>query len=279
MEWLKDRLRKVLGSYLYKSAYNRAFFTLGGLVVKELRVVFRQFFTWRYPIRSVFRVTGTAFSALLRLILGRSLKYSFSFTGEDRIIEGIIKPLITEEGFYVDVGCNHPVFLSNTYLFYRRGWKGICVDPNQDLIDTFALFRPRDVAVCALVSDSVQERDFYLLQNNVLSTTETFALEEYQKEGLQIKKTRVVPRTLTQILDEHNAPPLIDFLSIDAEEHDFNVLKSLDFQKYTPKLIVLEDETYGMENAESHLIGAFLREKQYELVGFVLKNMYFVYKG
>lgn len=136
---VKELFRIKLHKSLYNSAYSRALYTLWGIVLKELNVVFCQFFTWKYPVRSFLRVMGIITSSISRLFLGRSVKYSFAFTGEDKIIEGILKPLITNHGSYVEVGCNHPKFLSNTYGLYRKGWRGICIDANQNLISKYRL--------------------------------------------------------------------------------------------------------------------------------------------
>ena len=62
-----------------------------GIVFKEVKMAFLQFYTFKHPISSLFRTIGIIFSSLNRLVLGRSLKYSFSFTGEDRIIESLLK--------------------------------------------------------------------------------------------------------------------------------------------------------------------------------------------
>lgn len=271
----KETVRKHLGRYLYKNAYSRSLFTLYGIVFKEMSVSIVQFYTWKYPVSSCFRVITIILSSFNRLLLGRSLKYSFAFTGEDRILESLYKPLITYNGFYVDVGCNHPVFLSNTYSFYRKGWRGICIDANPEMINKFKFFRPRDKAVLALVSDLDQEREFYLVQNDVLSTTEDANLEIARKEGLSYQVNHYIPRSLTSILEEYGSPKKIDILSVDAEEHDLNVLKSLDFDKYNPKLIVVEDETFDLKAPERNLIYEFLSKNGYDLIGFILTNLYF----
>lgn len=271
----KETVRKRLGRYLYKNAYSRSLFTLYGIVFKEIRISFVQFYTRKYPVSSFLRVLAVILSSLNRLLLGRSLKYSFAFTGEDRILESLYKPLITYNGFYVDVGCNHPVFLSNSYSFYRKGWRGICIDANPEMIEKFAFFRPRDKAVLALVSDLDHEREFYLVQNDVLSTTEHANLEIAKKEGLSYKVNQYIPRSLTSILEEYGSPKEIDILSVDAEEHDLNVLRSLDFDRFSPNLIIVEDETFDFKAPESNLIYDFLVKNDYDLIGFVLTNLYF----
>lgn len=81
--------------------------------------------------------------------------------------------------------------------------------------------------------------------------------------------------SLTSILDKHNAPQEFDLLSIDAEEHDYHVLRSLDFSKYKPQVIIIEDETYSFDESASNAIVDFMGRNGYVLVGFILKNLYF----
>ena len=211
----------------------------------------------------------------MRLLLGRSLKYSFGFSGEDRILEGIYKPIIDQPGYYVDVGCNHPVFLSNTYGLYRKGWRGVCVDANRDLINKHKKYRPKDISVCALVSNEEKEREFYKVSNDGLSTTERKNLSEKEIQALGYQTEIHQAKTLTTILSEASAPQHIDILSIDVEEHDFQVLQSLDFDLYKPTVIVVEDETFDFYKIARHQIVEYLEDKGYNLEGYVLKNLYF----
>jgi hypothetical protein len=268
-------IQKKFGDLLYKNSYSRALFGLWGLTIREISKSFAQFFTWEYPIRSLIRTFGIIISSMVRVFLGRSLKYSFGFAGEDRIIEGILKPLIGQTGYYVDVGCNHPQFLSNTYGLYRKGWRGICIDANPKLIDKFPLFRPKDRALCRLISDTPGVRTFYEVQNPVLSTTEEVCLEEFRKEGLNIHARIMQAHTMTEVLDGEHAPRQFELLSIDVEEHDFRVLQSLDLKKYRPRLIVIEDETFDPIKPQNNQVYQWLTAFGYSLEGFILKNIYF----
>lgn len=241
---------------------------------------FPQFFTWRAPFTSFARSLKYSLLALVRIALGRSVKISYGFTGEDRLIESLLKKSITHKGFYVDVGCNHPKFISNTFLLYRRGWRGICIDANERLIRKFRRIRPRDAAVCSVVSDDKQPRVFYELTNNVLSTIEKEHLDEYIREGQKIvRELTLKPETLTEILDRYKAPAVFDLLSIDAEEHDLNVLRSLDLSRYTPKLIATEVENFDPSNPGDSEVYLYLISRKYRLEGSILKNLYFTYQG
>ncbi|MDW3211325.1 MAG: FkbM family methyltransferase [Reichenbachiella sp.] len=271
-------LRRAFHHQLYGNGYSRARFSLLGIFIQECKVIFTQFFSWRFPIFSLYRLVVIFISSIVRLLLGRSLKYSFGFSGEDRILEGIYKPVIDRPGYYVDVGCNHPVFLSNTYGLYRKGWRGLCIDANEDLIKKHRKYRPKDLAICALVSNEEKEREFYKVSNDGLSTTEKGNLAEQEIQRLGYQTETHHSKTLTSILRDAGAPEHIDILSIDVEEHDFQVLQSLDFNAFKPKVIVIEDETFDVYDARDHRIVDFLIARGYDLEGYVLKNLYFSLK-
>ncbi|CAD5266898.1 MULTISPECIES: FkbM family methyltransferase [unclassified Imperialibacter] len=273
---MKSYLQNKLHKSLYNRAYSRAFYTMIGLSLKEIRCVFSQFYTIRYPFRSLFNIIGILFSSTTRLLLGRITKYSFAFTGEDRIIEGILKPIISNPCFYVDVGCNHPKFLSNTYGLYRKGWRGICIDANEKLIAKYCLYRPKDIAIAEVISNSVQQVDFYQIENNVLSTLDKNNLKEAVNLGLSYQTKNRETLTLNSILKKYNVPNKFDLLSIDCEEHDLEVLTSLDFSSYQPKLIVVEDETFDFKDYNNNKFVKFLVEREYSMIGYVLKNAYFL---
>ena len=273
---IENFFRKILGKYLYKSAYSRAYFGLTGLVFKELRMLYAQFFSIKYPFFSLFHILGVLWSSLSRFLLGRNVKYSFAFTGEDRIIESILKKSITYSGIYVDVGCNHPKFLSNTYSLYRKGWKGVCIDPNPFLIDLHRKYRPNDTSICSLISDQETDNTFYFVENNVLSTMAFSIADEYKKEGLLVNEKSIRSQKLTSVLDSLNFPVEFDLLTIDAEDHDFEVLSSLDFSKYSPTLVVVEDDTFDLENLDLNRFCVFMKLKGYRLHAFVLDNLYFI---
>ena len=273
---MKSYLQKKLHKSLYDNAYSRAFYTQTGVVIKEIQCAFKQFYSNKYPLKSMLNVVRAFSSSILRFILGRSLKFSFAFTGEDRIIEGIIKPKINESGFYVEVGCNHPKFLSNTYGLYKKGWKGLCIDANESLIKKFRLQRPKDIAVCAVISNEVKDINFFQIENDVLSTLDESNLEEAIKVGLSYRSSNRKTTTLTSVLKQYNVQSRFDILSIDAEEHDYEVLSSLNFSLYHPKLIIVEDEDFNFSDYSNNRFVKFLKGKKYKMVGYVLKNAYFM---
>ncbi len=222
------------------------------------------------------RVAKYLLYSALRPLLGRSSKISYAHTGEDRIIESLLKKSIRDTGFYVDVGCNHPTFISNTFSLYRKGWKGICIDGNERLIKKFSYLRPRDKAVHAVVSDQEKELEFIKYTNDVLSSVEPALEKQYVEMGQQVaSRTKMNPQTLTQILDTYKAPQTFDLLSVDAEDHDLQVLRSLNFAKYKPTLVVTEIDDFDLLALKKHPVFQLLASNNYKLEGYVLKNAYF----
>ena len=101
----------------------------------------------------------------LRTFLGQE---SYSQEGEDVVLARIFDGRST--GFYVDIGCYHPIRYSNTYLFYRRGWRGINVDATPGVKTNFQKIRPRDINIESFVSADSSQRQFYLLSEPALNT-------------------------------------------------------------------------------------------------------------
>ena len=158
--------------------------------------------------------------------------------GEDLIIEDLTKNI--KNGFYVDAGCYHPLHLSNTYLLYKRSWNGINIDISEFSIKLFNYLRPNDVNINSAVSNTEKEISFYYQKK--LSQLSTIK-KEISNERMQgnIKEKKIKSFKLNSILNQSKFKNRqIDFLNIDVEGADFEVLKSLDFNIYEPKIICIE---------------------------------------
>jgi len=154
----------------------------------------------------------------------------FSQFGEDVILRDWI-PKDVQKGFYVDVGCYHPKKFSNTYFLYKRGWRGINIDLDTLKIDAFHLARPDDTNIAMAVSDTTKmvtvfNDGLYGLGSTIDKTT---ARQTQKPHNESISLSKEVPAdTLDNIIEKTTYKNRqIDLLSIDAEGHDFNVLKSL----------------------------------------------------
>jgi FkbM family methyltransferase len=218
------------------------------------------------------------FSHYTTRLFNRNANVCYSQTGEDLIINHFLGKI--NNGFYIDVGCNDPVYISNTFYFYLKGWKGICIDANESLINKFAKIRPKDIAVYAAVSDKRSEVTLFEFEQNHYNTIEASVFEKV-KDGLIVKnKKTVTTQTLDEIL-KGNLPKerQIDLLFIDVEGHDFAVLKSIDLAKYSPRMIVIEIHNLNLYNIKDDIIVSYLKNYNYDLVGYVTMNAYFLKKG
>ena len=168
-----------------------------------------------------------------------------------------------KNGFYVDVGSYHPIERNNTMLLYNKGWEGINIDISDFSIKLFDQLRSRDINLNLAVSKNEGEIEMYFQKK--LSQLSTIKKEQIKKsfQG-EVKIKKIISKTLTSILDETKfANKKIDFLDIDVEGADMDVLESLDFEKYSPKLICIE---VIKENNEDSDIFNFLRKKDYKRI-------------
>lgn len=170
------------------------------------------------------------------------------------------------KGFFVDVGCFHPKKYNNTWKLYKKGWRGINIDIDSIKIEGFDICRPDDLNVNCAVSNC--EGDISYWSNAFYSSTTSLdASSVTGKEGYIQRTTKC--KKLTDLINESKyKDKKIDFLSVDVEGYDLEVLKSLDFDRYDPSLIAVETyNTLFSDVAESDLY-RFLRSKEYCLVGW-----------
>ena len=207
--------------------------------------------------------------APLRLNRFPSYHLSCSQFGEDMIVRHLLADV--RAGFYVDVGAHHPVYLSNTYHFYRRGWRGINVDAIPGSMAAFDLLRPRDVNVEACLDVRAgEDRQLIVFDRPALNTLS----EEQAEAAVEAGQGRVVARrmvrtqTLAGLLDRHLPPGQpIHFLSIDVEGLDEAILTHHDFGRYRPRVLVFERHALPKAEPGRDPVVGHLRARGYELVG------------
>lgn len=211
---------------------------------------------------------------IVRRYTNKHTNISYSQTGEDIIIQTLLQTLNT--GLYVEVGSNEPIQHSNTFGLYLKGWMGITIDANTKMVELHKSTRPNDIAICAAISDEESEVTFYEFEMDEISTiNKDFYLKEKDKRQISRQST-VRTRTLNSVLKEYLPENLqIDLLSIDVEGHDFNVLKSIDLERYRPKLIVIEMHDFNFNDISDSSIYKWMVRHNYSLVGYATWNGYF----
>ena len=188
-------------------------------------------------------------------------KNSYAMDNEDTAILDYFKD--KKNGFYVDIGCYHPIHRNNTYLLHMQNWSGINVDTSQFSIDLFDYMRPKDLNYHCAISDKNENiKLFYQKELSQLSTTEKSQAEKVFQGN--IKQKEINAFTLDEILSRGKYKnSKIDFLDIDVEGADLKVLRGLSFEKFKPELVCVE--IHAKEIKKSNIYN-FLIDKNYELL-------------
>ena len=183
-------------------------------------------------------------------ILNRKIKYkkiSYSLNAVDLIVDYIFKD--KSKGNYIDIGAQHPISNNNTYLLFRRGWKGINIDLDKKSIDLFNISRPNDINLNYAISDKEEETDLYFYHESSPINTLNKEVQKYQKANVkEIKKVNTF--TLNFILEKINFKEEIDYMNIDVEEKEKKVLAGFDLKKYKPNVVSIEYLDLKMKKLE-----------------------------
>jgi FkbM family methyltransferase len=224
------------------------------------------------------RGSGLAAHKWLGKLLNPDVEFIWGDLGEDALLWFYVTEVLSipGPGFYVDVGCNHPLRNSNTYRFYVNGWHGLAIDADDDVLDLYRRVRPRDVAVSALVSDASDDMDFFVFEDSKVSSVEPEHVRVWRGQRAVRQVRRMHPRTLGSILDEHDVPEGFDILKIDVEGHDAAVLRSMDLDRYRPRVVMVEMHSQTVEDAISGEISRILRSHEYRMASFVGYNAIFI---
>ena len=165
-------------------------------------------------------------------------KKSYSLFQEDLFIKKYFKNKM--KGFFIDVGGYHPLDGNNTQLLYKKGWQGINFDINDYSIKLFEFLRKRDINIHSGISKKKTKLTmFYRKEINMLNTLDEKIAKIHFKNGY--KKKNIQVNTLNFFISKHlKKLKKIDFINIDVEGAELDVLKSLNFKHYKPQLICIE---------------------------------------
>ena len=184
---------------------------------------------------------------------------SYSQYCEDLIIDCLVNN--KQFGVYLDVGANDPNVFSNTKRFYQRGWSGVNIEPDTKLYAKLCRYRPHDINVNIGIGSMKGERTFYEMSADTISTFSEEEVHRFQREGYELVSTQKIPvLPLTDIFTRYLADKHVDFMSVDVEGLELEVLKSNDWSRFRPSLAIVEINRGGNE------IITFLKECGYLLV-------------
>ncbi len=164
---------------------------------------------------------------------------SFSQTGEDAVLRNFLRN--RKSGIYVDVGANHPIRYSNTYYWYLRGWRGINIEPMIGSKALFDKYRPQDINLEIAVGKRGTST-LFVFKETCFNTMDACLAEKLIKDNISplIEKRSVDKIPLKEILASHLGEDSIDFLSVDAEGLDTEILASNDWDRFRPCYVIAE---------------------------------------
>jgi len=203
---------------------------------------------------------------------------SYSQEGEDMVLRSFYEGQKNYKGFYVDIGAHHPYRYSNTNYFYKKGWHGINIEPTPGAIKAFNTFRRRDINLNIGISSKSDKLLFYCFNEPALNGFSKEVSEERNSTSKRYKiinEIEIQTEPLSAVLDKYlPANQQIDFITIDVEGLDLQVLQSNNWEKYKPTYILVEDSINFTNLADSE-VNSFLENHGYKIIAKTLRTLFF----
>lgn len=205
-------------------------------------------------------------------------RLSYSQEGEDLVLARILDELKQTTGFFVDIGAHHPTRFSNTYYFYRRGWRGINVDALPGTKKLFQRMRPRDITIECGVGAKAEVLNYFSFNVPALNTFSEQEAQRKNRPPYRIIDTLHIPvRPLKEILDEQlPRGTQIDFMTIDVEGFDHEVIVSNDWALYRPRVLLVELLNADIRCLDANPTVQLLNRHNYRIVAKSLNTFFFI---
>ena len=216
-------------------------------------------------------------SILWQILTKPGANLSYSQEGEDMVLSRYFEG--QKSGFYVDVGAHHPSRFSNTFKSYMRGWSGINIDATPGSMRAFSKVRSRDINLEIAIGESNDGLHFYEFNEPALNsfTTELSRFRDQDDSPYRIvAKTEVPTRPLSEVLQEHLPDSVeIDFLSVDVEGMDFEVLRSNDWDRFRPRLVLVELLESNLDAVNNNSLTEYLAAKGYRIYAMSVNTVFY----
>ena len=200
---------------------------------------------------------------------------SFSQEGEDKILDRLFPN--KNQGFYVDIGAFHPFQYSNTLLFYLKGWRGINIDATHGSMHLFKDLRRQDINIECCITSDAREVQLDVYNEPALNSIILGRRAEMPNEFYVTEQVTMESRRLEDILDEHLPSGVeINFMNIDVEGADLEVMHSSNWTKYRPRVLVVEDGRFEIFNPNASKLFSFCQEEGYKIYAKLVNSLIFV---
>ena len=175
-----------------------------------------------------------------------------------------------EIGFYIDIGAYHPFKGSLTQKLYKNGWHGVNIDISKTSIDLFKIARPKDININCAIGKVTEETIFF--QNSKINQQNSLIRQNPNQKEVKIKCYE-----LNDILT-FNKIEKVDYINIDTEGTELNVLKGLNFKKIKPSLLTVEDNDFDLDSSGKKEKINYMKNQGYTLINNIGVTMFFFKK-
>lgn len=204
-------------------------------------------------------------------------RLSYAQEGEDLVLARLFE---REDGpgYFVDIGAHHPVRYSNTYYFYRRGWTGLNVDALPGTASLFRRMRPKDITIECGIGAKKGVVTYFAFNDPALNTfSEQEALKKNHPPYRVMSKAQLPVITLGKLLDQQwPKGRTIAFMSVDTEGLDYEVIASNDWDRYRPKVVLVELLNTEIADVRSNPTARLLQAQRYRLYAKTCNTFFFV---
>ena len=206
---------------------------------------------------------------------------SFSQEGEDLIIDRIFNfsKIKSKNIFYLDIGAGHPIRYSNTLYFYHKDAKGITVDANYENIILHKFLRPKDSSFNFLLGSSNKCIEYYKFDQSELNTTSKSKVKELAEHNIfPLHKEKIIQKKFDDFFNNELKENIskINFFSIDIEGGELEIIKSIDWTKFKPKIICIEIIVENFNEIFESEIYKIISSKNYKLFSKLYHSAIFI---
>ena len=206
------------------------------------------------------------------------LSGSYSLEGEDRLALSLLRSVA--KGTYLDIGCADPIEISNTYLFYERGWRGVAVDGRDDVSAAWAYHRSEDKFCCSLVGEHAGIIEYYRFPDGTLNTCDASTASRYADRFSsteiirEVREVRSARSIWQETMGEGHPPPHL--VSIDVEGYELQIIRGLIDKNFRPPLMIIETKLFDFSAPSSHPIVRHMSQHGYSLIAKTPLDCFFI---